>query len=228
MSDATAKLWHLVQFCDSALPVGGFSFSSTLESAAGYGIVHDESTLKSYAQALLNQTLMTDCVAAMHALRNGHIDEALHADRELTACKLSAEQRLMSTRMGRKLAELSLHLMPEEELLMSWTELIQQGATSGNHAISQALLFSVAGLEERELFVAQSYGTLSIVLNAALRCIRISHLATQRILQELSRSADEQFAQISRLNLSQMQSFSPQIDIFSSLHEGGEMRMFMN
>lgn len=228
MSDATGKLWHLVQFCDSALPVGGFSFSAALESAAGYGVVEDEPTLKSYAQATLNQMLKSDCVAALHTLRKGNIEEALLADRELTACKLSAEQRLMSTRMGRKLAELSLILMPEEELLIGWAERVKQGLTSGNHAISQALLFSAAGLGERELFVAQSYGSLSIVLNAALRCVRISHLTTQRILQELSHSADEQFAHISGLSLSQMQSFAPQADIFSSLHERGEMRMFMN
>ena len=90
MSDATGKLWHLVQFCDSALPVGGFSFSAALESAAGYGVVEDEPTLKSYAQATLNQMLKSDCVAALHTLRKGNIEEALLADRELTACREGA------------------------------------------------------------------------------------------------------------------------------------------
>ena len=89
MSDATGKLWHLVQFCDSALPVGGFSFSAALESAAGYGVVEDEPTLKSYAQATLNQMLKSDCVAALHTLRKGNIEEALLADRELNMAQLA-------------------------------------------------------------------------------------------------------------------------------------------
>lgn len=228
MTDSARKLLHLVQFCDSALPVGGFSFSATLESAAGFGVVHDEPTLRSYAQAAVNQSLMSDCIAAMHTLREARLEEALRADRELTACKLSTEQRLMSTRMGRKLTELSLKLMPQQKILQEWIKQLEQGATAGNHAIAQALVFGAMGLGERELFVAHYYGTLSIILNAALRCIRISHLQTQQILHELSSQADELYPAVAQLRLEHMQSSNPQIDIFSSLHERGQMRMFMN
>jgi urease accessory protein len=40
-------LLHLLQFGDSALPVGGFSFSNGLESAIQQNIVHDADSLRS-------------------------------------------------------------------------------------------------------------------------------------------------------------------------------------
>ena len=43
-----ATLSHLMQLCDSALPVGGFSFSCALESAVAQGVVRDEATLEEF------------------------------------------------------------------------------------------------------------------------------------------------------------------------------------
>ena len=42
-------LLHLLQFGDSALPVGGFSFSNGLESAIQQDIVHDADSLRRLA-----------------------------------------------------------------------------------------------------------------------------------------------------------------------------------
>lgn len=228
MSTNVSKLLRLIQFCDSALPVGGFSFSSTIESAAAYGVVHDVESLKGYARAVLNQTLRSDCVAAIHTLRECSLQESMRADRELTACKLSEEQRLMSVRMGRRLAELGAVLIPENDLLSEWAGCIKRSETAGNYAISQALLFSANKLSTKELFAAQCYGVLSVVLNSTLRCIRLSHLTTQKIMYELTTSADEIYPSIAQLTLEQMHSFSPQIDILSSLHAKGISRMFMS
>ena len=218
----------LIQFCDSALPVGGFSFSQTIESAATCGVVHDAESLMHYAKAIVEQVVCTDFVAAKHVLHNFSLAEACHADRELTACKVAEEQRRMSERMGRRLAELSAILMPEDQTFQRWAELIQRGEVAGNFAISQALLFGANGLGERELFVAQYYGTLSIALNAALRCIRLSHLSTQKILHSLKASATDVYHSVAKLTLQEMHSFAPQIDILSSIHAKGASRMFMN
>lgn len=228
MLSEESRLLSLIQFCDSALPVGGFSFSQTIESAATCGVVHDAESLCEYAKAIVRQSLNTDFVAAKHVLHNFSLSEAWLADGELTACKVAEEQRRISCRMGRSLAELSKVLMPEDETLRRWVELIQRGEVAGNYAISQALLFGANGLNERELFVAQYYGALSIALNAALRCTRLSHLSTQKILHSLKASATELYHSVAKLTLQEMHSFAPQIDILSSVHQKGASRMFMN
>ena len=47
------QLLHLLQLSDSALPVGGFSFSNALESAVQYGVVSDADTLFRYTASAM-------------------------------------------------------------------------------------------------------------------------------------------------------------------------------
>ena len=45
MTDEITRLMHLLEFSDSAFPVGTFSFSNGLETAAFEGIVHNLSLI---------------------------------------------------------------------------------------------------------------------------------------------------------------------------------------
>ncbi|MBQ2019166.1 MAG: hypothetical protein II209_06915, partial [Alistipes sp.] len=148
-----------MQLCDSALPVGGFSFSCALESAVAQGVVRDEATLGEFVQTVVRQTLFQDGVAALYAFRNSsRYDEVLRADRELYARKTPREWRTMSTRMGRKLAELGAEMLPCPEL-ERWQKDIADGVAWGNYAVSQGLLFSLfslCGAAEEELSQAES------------------------------------------------------------------------
>ena len=67
-----------------------------------------------------------------------------------------------------------------------------------------------------------------MVLSAALRCVRVSHYDTQRILFELSNGIDGLYETIKGLDLEDMYTFVPELDILASLHEKGTQRMFMN
>lgn len=59
---------RLLQLSDSALPIGTFSFSNTLESAVEWGVVGDRESLQEYCSELLRVVALTDGVAALHAL----------------------------------------------------------------------------------------------------------------------------------------------------------------
>lgn len=220
--------YRLMQLCDSALPVGGFSFSCALESAAAQGILHAADDIKEYAEVVLRQTLLSDGVAALHAMRHAHsIEKLCLADRELYAIKTSAEMRSMSTRMGRKLAELAAELMPCHEV-KRWLDCIAEGSTKGCYATTQGLIFSLCGAAEQDLFSAVGYGAASMVVGAALRLLRVTHHQTQQILFSLAPLIEALYAQARTLPLHQMQGFAPQLDILSSLHERGSQRMFMS
>ena len=67
-----------------------------------------------------------------------------------------------------------------------------------------------------------------MVVSAALRCVRVSHYDTQRILYRLAGETDSLYEQARSMTLDQMHAFVPEMDILASMHEKGKMRMFMN
>lgn len=230
MANTLCSLLHLLQLSDSALPVGGFSFSNTLESAVACGVVSDAPSLEEYVRAALRVASTTDCVAARVAYEAslmGRLDMAVRADEELLLRKLNAEQRQMTLRMGRKLAELAEGVIGGE-LLARWLAMIRSGEASGTYAVSQGVVFAASGVGHRELFSSMLYGTASMMLNAALRLMRLTHHSTQQILYRLWEDVEPLYEHSSGLDLEDMYGFAPQIDLLSALHERGRSRMFMN
>lgn len=223
--------FRLIQFSDSAFPVGTFSFSNGLETAAHLGVVHDAATLKAYARSVANQAAFTDGVAAMKAFRSAKENDLagiMLADRELTLFRLNEEARLMQTRMGKKAAELGAILYGADSLMGKWLDRVKRGESPGSYPVAQGVAFALEGLDERELFVAHQYGVINMVLSAALRLTRVSHYNTQKILFELGENIDAAYEEARSMEFANMNSFVPEMDIFASLHEKGKMRMFMN
>lgn len=219
-----------MQFADSALPIGGFSFSNTLESAIDAGIVHDYATLEEFSATLMQQSATTDGIAALNSHRatiNNDYEAIVRYDNALYARKTNAEQRTMSQRMGRMMAELCAEIT-DNALLRGLSDDISTSHTAGTHAVVQGVVFAISGIGERELFAAICYGTVAMVLNASLRCMRITHRQTQKILYTLAASADMLYGSVAEADINQMHSFSPQIDILSAIHEKGAKRLFMN
>lgn len=221
---------RLLQFTDSTFPVGTFSFSNGLETAGFENMVHDADTLGAFTENQALQAAFTDGVAAIHAHRAfvaGDYDAAFKADVELLACKMNAEARLMLQRMGKKLAELSARLF-DSPLMARWLEDIKRETAPGTYPVGQGLAYAAAGVSERDMFCAHQYGVINMVLSAALRCIRVSHYDTQKILFDLSERTGELYDRAAALELGDMNAFFPELDILASLHEKGNMRMFMN
>lgn len=230
MKKNMVTIMRLLQFTDSTFPVGTFSFSNGLETAAYEGVVHDADTLEDYTQAIALQAAYSDGIAALHAFRavkEGKYEELLDADRQLILFKMNEEARQMLRRMGKKLAELGIHIF-DSPILQKWLEDIRNNDTPGTYPVAQGLVFSIAGLSEEELFCSHQYGVINMVLSAALRCVKVSHYDTQRILFALSEQSQDLYEEVRTMTFADMNAFVPQIDILASLHEKGNMRMFMN
>lgn len=233
MNDETKDmiaLMRFLQFTDSAFPVGTFSFSNGLETAAYEGVVRDAFTLEKYTEDIALQAAYTDGIVALQAFRAAgkkDYESVLEADRQLMLCKMNAEARQMLQRMGKKLAELGVQIF-DDSLFLPWLKDIRDGRTPGTYPVAQALAFSAAGLSEKELFCSHQYGVVNMVLSAALRCVKVSHYDTQRILFKLGEQSPEIYEEVRELTNEDINAFVPQIDILASLHEKGTMRMFMN
>lgn len=221
---------RLLQFTDSTFPVGTFSFSNGLETASFEKTVHDAETLEAFTWAQAVQAAYSDGVAAIHTHRaflRGDYDEIAKADNMLILFKMNTEARMMLTRMGKKLAELAVHLF-DNEYISRWLEDISANLVPGTYPIGQGMAYAAAGVDERATFCAHQYGVINMVLSAALRCVRVSHYDTQKILFKLSERVESLYEEASKMELTEMNAFFPQLDILASLHEKGNMRMFMN
>lgn len=225
------KTAHLLQMTDSTFPVGTFSFSNGLETASHMGIVHDADSLEQYTRSVARQGAFSDGVAALIAYRAtlaGSLEEVELIDSQLMLFKMNDEARMMLQRMGKKLAELGVKLFPDCDIMARWLADIKEGKTPGTYPIAQGISFAAAGLSEEDLFASHQYGVINMVLSAALRCVRVSHYDTQLILQRLCAESDALFEEARDMTFDDMNSFVPEMDILASLHEKGNMRMFMN
>src|SRR5690349_5481227 len=101
------KLLSLLQLCDPALPIGGFSHSAGLETYVQYGLVTCKQTAKEFITAQLSQNIFhTDAAfvsLAYDATRYNDFNELLKLDEECTAVKLPREMRQASQKLGLRL-----------------------------------------------------------------------------------------------------------------------------
>lgn len=224
------KVMRLLQFTDTAFPVGTFTFSNGLETASFEKVVTDAKSLEAFTRSQSHQAAFSDGVAALHAYRafkEGSLEKCHKIDQYLFAFKMNDESRQMATRMGKKLAELGVRLYSDERI-KHWLEQINDGTTRGMYPVTQGIMFSLAGLSEIDLFCSHQYGVINMVLGAALRCVKVSHYDTQLILEKLSEETKGLYEEASLMELKDMNAFYPLLDILASLHEKGNMRMFMN
>ena len=224
------ELMRVLQFGDSVLPVGAFSFSNGLESAIQHRLVHDMETLRQFVMTATRQSASADAIALLAAHRAARAHDmtgVLRADTALFNRKLNEEMRTMTVRMGKKLGEMSNHLV-HSPLLMDWLGHIERKETPGTYPVGLGLLFAELGLPENDAFAVQQYGTASMILSASLRLMKIHHFDAQTILLEVNTSAEAEYARVSGATLDEMATFSPSLDIMAAAHVKAHIRMFMN
>ncbi|MBK4716055.1 MULTISPECIES: urease accessory protein UreF [Tenebrionibacter/Tenebrionicola group] len=224
------QLIRIMQFSDSVLPVGAFSFSSGVESAIQAGIVHDVATLTSFTYTALQQAASGDSravAATCRALREGDCEAAITNDWALFNRKLNEESRTMVVRMGKKLAEMAVDVC-KEPLMGWWLEQIKRGYAAGTYPVTQALVMTALGASPREVIVMHHYGVAMTILSAAMRLMRVTHIETQRILFQLNQDAEVFCDEAESGGIEQMSSYAPVTDVLAALHVAAFTRLFSN
>ncbi len=225
-----SELIRILQFADSALPIGGFTFSNGVEAAIQKGVVKDKETLRSFVKTSLKIAAQSDgiaLVAAHRALLQDDFDALKKIDWAVYNRKLNEEARLMTTRMGKKLAEISTHTTDLPKIT-AWLSIIKAGEVPGTHPVTQAILMAEQGISERDVMVMHQYGIAMTILSAAMRLMRVTHYETQHILFELNEEI-EQFCEIAECgDIERMATYVPVIDLLASIHTQSFVRLFMN
>lgn len=228
-SPSITELLRVLQFGDSVLPVGAFSFSGGLESAVQQGIVNDAATLEEFVRTAVRQAATADGIALVHAHRAAVTADQLRIiaiDHAVLNRKLNEEIRTMTTRMGRKLAELCEHVRPGATMA-GFLAAIRAGATPGVYPVAQAVAFAGFGLGERDAFAAHQYGVASMITGAGLRLMRVTYLDAQAILLKVTETANDDYAAAASAGLDDMATFAPLTEIAAGIHIRATVRMFM-
>jgi urease accessory protein len=225
-----ARLMRVLQFGDSVLPVGSFSFSNALEPAVQLGTVHDEATLAQFVFASARRAATSDGIALLAAHRAaGRQDMAgvVAADRAVFERKLGEETRTMTVRMGRKLAEVSAAAV-SAPLLGRWLGHVREGAAPGTYPAGLGVLFAELGSPEEDAFAVHQYGVAMTTLSAALRLMRIDHRQAQAILSAVNAAVPGDYAAVRDASLPDMAGFTPMADVLAAIHVRSHVRLFMN
>jgi urease accessory protein len=227
---STAFLSRILQFGDSMFPIGGFSFSAGLESAIQKGVVADAITLRAFTRTAVEQAALGDGIALVAAHRSatvGDVDGLIQIDARVFARKLSGEARIMSVRMGKKFIEMSVEVVGAP-LLGTWRECIATSVTPGCYPVALAVSFAVQNLTTRQAFVVHQNGVAAMILGAALRLMKISHVETQKILYEINGLADSFYENAAASRLSDMAGYAPLTEILAAVHNKAHVRLFMS
>ena len=221
---------RVLQFGDSLLPIGSFSFSHALESAVQEGVVRDAATLDEFVTASARRAATSDGIAVLQAHRAAcgpDVERIVRVDRAVFERKLGEETRTMTVRMGRKLAEVSTAAV-QAPLLSGWLGRVRDGITPGTYPVGLGVLLAELGSPEEDAFAVHQYGVAMTMLSAALRLMRIDHRQVQAILYAADQMVPGDYAAIREASLSDMASFMPMADILAAIHVRSHVRMFMN
>ncbi|MEV4463640.1 urease accessory protein UreF [Micromonospora echinofusca] len=224
-----AETLKLLQFGDSVFPVGAFSFSNGLEMAVEHGVVHDRTTLQDFVRSVTRLAATGDGVALLAGHRGaaaGDLDRIRRADEAVHLRKINEEMRVMSVRMGRKLAEAATRIVGETLLKKRLGE--SAHGVPVTYPVALGVVFAELGVGEEDAFAAHQYGTASTVLGAAVRLMRVDHLDAQSILFAVNEKVADDYREVRTADLDDMQTFGPHLDVLAAAHQHTHVRMFMS
>lgn len=235
IADMSLLHWmQALQFGDSTLPTGAFTFSHGLESAIERGLVTDAKTLHSFTKTAVEQAASGDAIAVLHAwraARKGDLQKLIQIDRAVFNRKLNEEFRSMTVKTGKKLIELAdkvINASRDAELLSQWRAKVANGETEGTYPVCLAIIFAVLDIPEEGCFMVHQYGVAMAILSAALRLVKVDHVDTQTILFKLNDTIEQDYAVAAKRRLEDMVGFAPMVDMLAAVHVQAHVRMFMN
>jgi urease accessory protein len=224
MTTADALL-RLMWLASPALPVGGFSYSESLEAAIDAGLASDE---RSVGDWLLGQLQLSQArselpaiSAALDAWRDDDAARVAAVNAWVLATRETAELRLQCEQMGRSLAEwLRLRADDERRAMLA----------SMRPAPSWPVAFALAGARSgaggREVLLAAAFGWAENMVAAAVKAVPLGQSAGQRILARLVEAIPGAVEQALQTSGAQRQCFAPMLAVLSARHETQYSRLF--
>jgi urease accessory protein len=224
---AVDRLLGALALGDSALPIGRFVHSGGLEAwLAERPAVRPEQLLELIRTIVYEGVAPLDGAVLAHAHRALSVERLTELDWRLTARKLTPASRKASQACGRQLAALAPRLAPVDSLVAEVSVAVRDRLTDGNLAVVEGTLGRALGLSVRDAVLTALRSTAAALLSAAIRLGAVSPTRAQTILMQLSPSFAEAAALSLALELEELSSTVPEMDIHAARHPRHESNTF--
>jgi urease accessory protein len=181
------NVFGLVQLCDAAQPVGGYSHSFGIEQMARQGRLRSPDDLLSVVQSLLHAAIApADGIAsgiAFRAARKGNLADIPAVCAAMSSERLPVEMRLASLQMGNRLWSLSRTWPWAEPVHQQLDELATH--TDLHHAVAFGALVSETTSSQIRAIATYLFNTAKGIIMAAVRAIPLDESLGQHILSNV-------------------------------------------
>ena len=230
-STDAAWLCGLLQAGDSFYPTGSYAHSFGLEGLVQQGVVRDRETLRKFiflsALPALRHTELPLAVYAWHAFKKPDWQRIGELCVLSSALKTAREARTAAENIGRQRAELMATLRGRP-LAQEFLRCASAENWPCSPAISAALEAHVLGAPLPAMLAGITYATLSSLLSAAMKILRLGQNASQSLLTEALAEAPAMIASAEATPLDEIGWFNPWLDIAAARHETADARMFIS
>ena len=177
-----------------------------------------------------NKIAPCDVVALLHAYRGSKQDclaTIYEADQKLFKQTLIGQNRSSQQKSGRALLRLAQTTWQDHKL-----EALQHKSLTPDFACLHPVVFAtvaeVAGLDEMSTVLAFLHNFVTGMLGVSIRLGIIGHLKAQQVLLSLSPDLEAAYKQASQLDIGQMWSCTPTIDLAQMRHQKLRTKLFAN
>jgi urease accessory protein len=223
------QLYRLLTWFSPGFPIGAFSYSHGLETAAAGGRVHDRETLQCWIAAILARgagRMDADTLRDAYCAASEQNLEALTAaNRRGTAFRATSEMALETTAQGEAFLATCLAVWPDP-VLERWATM--QAAEGGGlcHAAAVGAATALANIPLRCAMTAYLQAMVANLVSAGLRLGIVGQTGGQRIVAALESVIGKAVANAMTRDSNAFGGVAFAVDLASMAHEAQYSRLF--
>jgi len=232
---SAAWIARLLQTTDSFYPTGTYAHSFGLEGLVQAGAVRDRATLREF---LLGQAVpqlgRTELPIAARTWDAAGGAAAPDWETLRTLCELGAalrgtrELRAASAAIGAQRLDFAVTVHGAGGLAEEFSRRASAGGWPRPSCVAAAIEGRALGAPREAVLAAVLYGSLSALVAAAVKLLRLGQNASHTLLAEALAAGEAEIAAAPGRALEELGTFNPWWDIASARHETADFRLFIS